>query len=238
MNSRCLNGNFAPIQRQLILEPCIYSGSIPVELEGGQYIRNGGNPTFGNDMAGDVHMFDGDGMLTGVLFQCRDGDTREVVPHFVNRYILTDVFIASRAMSTLRTPILPSVAILLCPFTSALSVLYSIGRFIALVLLSHVRDYKLSIRKISVANTAVLYHDRRALATCQTGPPMRVQLPTLETVGWYNGSSADNELPVPASGRDAFGNSGLLGFLRNWATAHVRANRSSAPDSPPLIAAR
>lgn len=226
MSSNCLQGNFAPIQRQLSLEPCTYSGSIPAELEDGQYIRNGGNPSFGHDVAGDMHMFDGDGMLSGVLFKRCDGS--EVVPHFVNRYILTDIYVASKSMHDLSTPILPSITTLLRSFSSAFSVLYSIGRFVFLVLWSHLKTSALSIRKISVANTALLYHDRRALATCQTGPPMRVQLPNLETVGWYNGESADNELPASTTRnvKDAFGGSGLFGFLKNWATAHVCGNNA------------
>lgn len=227
MSSNCLQGNFAPIQRQRSLEACTYSGSIPAELKGGQYIRNGGNPSFGHDVTGDMHMFDGDGMLSGILFQRREGSEGsegEFVPHFVNRYVLTDIYIASKSMSNLGAPILPSIATLLRSFTSAFSVMYSIGRFVFIVLWSHVKTSASSIRKISVANTALLYHDRRALATCQTGPPMRVQLPNLETVGWYNGESADNELPVSATqdAQDAFRGSGLFGFLRNWATAHVR----------------
>ncbi|KAJ6104417.1 hypothetical protein N7523_010737 [Penicillium sp. IBT 18751x] len=53
---------------------------------------------------------------------------------------------------------------------------------------------------------------------------MRVQLPHLETVGWYNGSSADHEYATPGSDDNLFGRSGLFGFLKDWTTAHPRVD--------------
>jgi carotenoid cleavage dioxygenase-like enzyme len=40
-----LAGNFAPVLGEYVMHPCqIVEGSVPLELKGGQYIRNGGNP--------------------------------------------------------------------------------------------------------------------------------------------------------------------------------------------------
>lgn len=42
-----LRGNFAPVTQEFISHPCeLVEGKIPVELLGGQYIRNGGNPIY------------------------------------------------------------------------------------------------------------------------------------------------------------------------------------------------
>lgn len=67
-----------------------------------------------------------------------------------------------------------------------------------------------------MANTSVLYHDGRALATCESGPPMRIALPGLETVGWWDGTEGDG------SGQGFNKDGGPIGFLREWTTAHVR----------------
>jgi len=222
-SERSLKGNFAPIQRQRNLEPCTYYGTIPVELHGGQYVRNGGNPAFGDDLTGHVHMFDGDGMLAGVLFRTTE-QPGKIEPCFVNRYILTDVYLATKSMPHVRSPILPSMATLVNPLTSTLSTLYQLCRFVILILWSHLNGHGPPVRKISVANTAIVYHDKRTLATCQTGPPMRVQLPNLETVEWYDGSSTDHEDHTPGFVEFLLGRNGLLGFLRDWTTAHVSNN--------------
>ncbi|KAJ5936014.1 hypothetical protein N7454_005312 [Penicillium verhagenii] len=95
-----LKGNFAPIQSQRDLEPCTHYGTIPVELHGGQYVRNGGNPSFGDDLTGHVHMFDGDGMLAGVLFRTTE-QSGIIEPCFVNKYVLTDIYLATKSMPDL-----------------------------------------------------------------------------------------------------------------------------------------
>ncbi|KAF3389196.1 Carotenoid 9,10 [Penicillium rolfsii] len=227
---RCLSGNFAPIHRQLPLTPCTYSGTIPVEFRGGQYVRNGGNPSFSDHLSEDVHMFDGDGMLSGIWFQVND-QSKDVEPSFVNRYILTDIYLGAKSMPGLRLPILPSIATLTHPLRSTISTFFRLCRFLSLIAWSFISPEKHQIRKISVANTAVLYHDKRVLATCQTGPPMRVQLPNLDTIGWFNGYSAVNEEKVSRQGRDAFGGNGPFGFLKDWTTAHPHVD----PDTGDLI---
>ena len=190
-----------------------------MELAGGQYVRNGGNPVTNETLGRDAHWFDGDGMLTGVSFR-RTGEKGSMQPEFVNQYILTDVYLASKTSSSLRTPILPSIATLVNPMSSMISIISRILRTIALVILSHLPGSQQAINKISVANTAVLYHDGQALATCESGPPMRIELPGLETVGWFNGIVSGGE-DREGSGA-GFGGTGLFSWLREWATAHVR----------------
>jgi carotenoid cleavage dioxygenase-like enzyme len=84
-----LTGNFAPIHRAHNFTPCSFTGTIPEELAGGQYVRNGANPVANEDLGRAAHWFDGDGMLSGVLFRKMKNGT--IQPEFVNKYILTDM---------------------------------------------------------------------------------------------------------------------------------------------------
>lgn len=217
-----LSGNFAPIHRTRPLTPCIYTGTIPDDLIGGQYVRNGGNPVSNEDLGRDAHWFDGDGMLSGVLF-ARSGDFGQIEPAFVNQYILTDCLISSVTSPTLYSPILPSIATLVNPASSLIHIILSIFRSLFLVILSHLPGSQQAIKKISVANTHIVYHDGRALATCESGPPIRVQLPNLETVGWFDGVHADGEAGPRGNG-NVFGGEGLIGFMKEWTTGHPKVD--------------
>jgi len=214
-----LSGNFSSVHQVYPLTPCTYTGTIPEELYGGEYVRNGGNPVTNEDLGRDAHWFDGDGMLSGVAFRRTE---KGVQPEFVNQFILTDVYLSSVSSSFLRSPILPSVATLVNPLSTLYTLILRIFRTILLVILSHLPGSIQPITKISVANTGILYHDGRALATCESGPPMRVALPGLETVGWYNGKKAEGE----HGGEDGpgFGGDGLLSFMKQWTTAHPRVD--------------
>ncbi|KAF2010737.1 carotenoid oxygenase [Aaosphaeria arxii CBS 175.79] len=222
-----LTGNFAPVTDTFQSTPCSYIGSIPSELLGGQYVRNGGNPVSNSDLGRDAHWFDGDGMLAGVLFKRSSSGSNRVTPHFVNQYILTDVCLSSFENTNLRTPILPSIATLVSPIASLIVILIRIFRSIFLVLLSHLPGSQQAIKRISVANTGIIYHDGRALATCESGPPMRVRLPGLETVGWYDGKQAEGE-EVLSQGTDEqdarFGGKGVLSFMKEWTTGHPKVD--------------
>ncbi|KAE8441269.1 hypothetical protein EG329_005570 [Mollisiaceae sp. DMI_Dod_QoI] len=215
-----LHGNFAPIHQVQPLTPCSYTGSIPDELAGGEYVRNGGNPVTNEDLGRDAHWFDGDGMLSGVSFRRTDNG---VQPEFVNAYLLTDAYLSSVTTPFLRLPILPSIATLVNPASTLLRIILRIFRTILLVFLSHLPGSQQAINKISVANTSVLYHDGRALATCESGPPLRVSLPGLETVGWFDGCKAKGEPATEAAG-DVFGGKGVLSFMKEWTTAHPRVD--------------
>jgi len=209
------------VQKVLPLTPCTYTGSIPKDLAGGQYVRNGGNPVSNEALGRDAHWFDGDGMLSGVSFR-RSDNKGEIQTEFVNQYILTDVFLSSNSTSSLKTPILPSIATLVNPMSSLVTITLRIFRTIALVILSHLPGSQAVIKRISVANTAVLYHDGRALATCESGPPMRISLPGLETIGWFNGMTNEGEIGKVAGPGFGGGGNSLLSFMKEWTTAHVR----------------
>lgn len=201
------------------LTPCSYIGSIPEELYGGEYVRNGGNPVTNEDLGRDAHWFDGDGMLSGVAFRRTE---KGVQPEFVNQFILTDIYLASVTSSFLRYPILPSIATLVNPLSSLYNIILRVLRTIMIVILSYLPGSLQSIKRISVANTGILFHDGRALATCESGPPMRIALPGLETVGWFNGNKAEGEKGT--SNGKSFGGSGLLSFMKEWTTAHPRVD--------------
>lgn len=217
-----LHGNFAPIHSVQPLTPCQFVGTIPQELAGGEYVRNGGNPVSNKDLGRDAHWFDGDGMLTGVAF--RQDLSRRIRPQFVNQYILTDAYLSSVTTPSLRQPILPSITTLVSPASSLITIILRIFRTIFLVVLSHLTGSEQVIRRISVANTGILYHDGRALATCESGPPMRVSLPSLETVGWFDGWTAEGEPVANTDGNRGFGGDGIFGFLKEWTTAHPRVD--------------
>jgi len=226
---RYLTGNFAPIQKTLPLTKCKYLGRIPEELAGGQYVRNGGNPISNQDLGRDAHWFDGDGMLSGVAFR-PSGKNGSIEPEFVNQYILTDCLIAGASEPSIKTPILPSIATMVNPISSVWGVISCILRTIILIFFSHLPGSQQAIKRISVANTGIFYHDGRVLATCESGPPIRVQLPGLETVGWFDGVVAEGEkYDVDALSRDheVFGGTDLLGFMKEWTTGHPKIDPST-----------
>ncbi|KAI6961369.1 carotenoid oxygenase, partial [Hortaea werneckii] len=232
-----LTGNFAPIHQTLPLTPCTYTGTIPRELANGEYVRNGSNPVSNEDLGRDAHWFDGDGMLSGVSFP-ENPETGEIEPEFVNQYVLTDLYLSAVSSPRLRVPILPSIATLVNPVASTIYVMLRILRTVVLVILSFLPGSKQPIKKISVANTHIVYHDGRALATCESGPPMRIQLPGLETVGWYNGAYAENEKSEKELEEDkaravekqvekekVLGqDGGVIAFMREWTTAHPKVD--------------
>ncbi|KAF3799011.1 Carotenoid-cleavage dioxygenase 1 [Colletotrichum gloeosporioides] len=217
-----LSGNFAPIQSCLPLTACSYEGTIPVDLAGGQYVRNGGNPLTNDDPTRAAHWFDGDGMLSGVLFRRVGEKQTQIQPEFVNQYLLTDVYCYAKESKSLRRPVLPSIATLVNPALSMFCIIFEVFRTIFLVLLSRLPGNRRSIKKISVANTSVLFHNGRALATCESGPPLRFALPSLETIGWFNGRVAENE--PRSTSESGFGGTGVTSFMKEWTTAHPRVD--------------
>ncbi|KAK3065657.1 hypothetical protein LTR53_018176, partial [Teratosphaeriaceae sp. CCFEE 6253] len=124
------------------------------------------------------------------------------------------------------------IATLVNPLYSLAYVTFRILRTVCLVLLSFLPGSRQSIKRISVANTNIVYHDGRALATCESGPPMRVQLPGLETVGWYNGAFAEGEGAERMSeaerkavcGKALGEDERLVGWMREWTTAHPKVD--------------
>jgi carotenoid cleavage dioxygenase-like enzyme len=220
-----LSGNFAPVTTTWPPTPVSCTGHIPEELHGGMYVRNGGNPVTNSDLGREAHWFDGDGMLSGVWFSRSQTDPEKPIANFVNQFILTDVYLSAAQSPTLRTPILPSITTLVNPASSLLLILWRILRTVLMVLWSHVVGSAHTIKRISVANTSILYHDGRALATCESGPPMRVTLPSLETVGWFNGNSAEGEPDTPDAESTRFGGTGLLSWMKEWTTGHPKVDK-------------
>lgn len=192
-----------------------------------------------DDLGRDAHWFDGDGMLNGVLFRRVGEKGTTIQPEFVNQFLITDVYAYARrktatsrgdepvpsSSGSLRRPVLPSIATLVNPCAGVLTIIWAVLRTITLVVLSHISRRRYPIKKISVANTSVLFHDGRALALCESGPPLRFSLPGLETIGWFNGRTAENEPNhLRNSSRGGFGGAGALAFMKEWTTAHPRVD--------------
>ncbi|KAF9887948.1 hypothetical protein FE257_009470 [Aspergillus nanangensis] len=216
-----LSGNYAPIQTTLASQPCQLSGTIPDEFFGGQYVRNGSNPLHDDDKR-DLHWFDGDGMLTGVFFE-RGPNGSGVQPVFSNQYIVTDVYQAARKSPGIY-PILPSVATFVDPHSSPFRVFRGAVRTAFLIFASLLRLVASPIKKVNSANTNVLYHDGRAMATCEIGPPIRVFLPSLQTVGWFTGGKVMGEPEDRDASQARFGGGGIQGFYKEMTTAHPRVD--------------
>lgn len=176
------------------------------------------------DLGRDAHWFDGDGMLSGVLFKRTDEKCTDITPEFVNQYILTDIFLASKTIKPLQTPILPSIATLVNPLSPLLAIVLSILRALVITLFSHLPGSLQAIKRISVANTNILWHDGRALATCESGPPLRIQLPDLRTVGWFNGRKVEGETVMEEDTQPGYGGTGPLSFMKEWTTGHPRVD--------------
>ena len=199
-----LRGNYAPVKAEVRPTPCkLLVGDVPSEFVGGQYVRNGGNPFTDGDDERAAHWFDGDGMLTGVLF------ARDQAPLFVNRYVLTDVLLATSPV--LKRPFLPSIAVFAMPFSviGLAHLLLTMLRTVFFALLSWLPfQHSPPLRRISVANTSVWWHDGQAFAGCESGPPLRIILPGLETAHWWQGGWAKGAGPIK--------------MLNEFTTAHPR----------------
>lgn len=215
---RFLTGNYAPIHTTLSCSPCNIIGQIPEEFVGGQYVRNGSNP-LRNDSKRDFHWFDGDGMLTGVYFE-RVLNEPGVQALFSNQYIVTDIYRAARKHRW-TYPLVPSVATLVNPVSSSYRILYEVIRSMVLILASIWHLISRPIKRVSAANTNILYHDGRMIATMEIGPPMRVYLPSLKTVGWFTGIRAEGEYIDADTSKPYFGGQGIEGFYKEMTTAHV-----------------
>lgn len=159
-------------------------------------------------------------MLAGVYF-LRDCKTR-VSPHFVNRFVETDIYLNSRDKSW-KIPLIPSIATLISPTTTLATLFFEIFRALLLVIVSWIQALfsakAFAITKLSVANTSIFYHNSRALAACESGPPIVIKLPSLETVGWWTGTEEKT------GGRKKEGwakGHGLVKHLREYTTAHPK----------------
>ena len=74
-----LDGNFAPVDREITAQTLQVIGELPADLSG-MFLRNGPNPQY--SPLGQYHWFDGDGMLHGVRIQNGRAE-------YQNRYVRT-----------------------------------------------------------------------------------------------------------------------------------------------------
>ena len=193
-----LKGNFYPVSKEHELVPAKVVGVIPPELGGGQYIRNGGNARFPAQDGQPYHWFDADGMLHGILFPVNENG--EVEARYVNKFVKTDVFYASEKW---KMTLLPSITSLIDSTSSKVAILQSIMRAGVLKVLS-------GTARLSVGNTALSFHDKRLLATCESGPPVHIHAPSLDTVDFH-------------TFKDEKGQSlGRKGSPDEWTTAHPK----------------
>ena len=135
-------------------------------------------------------------MLHGVLFPHSPQDQ----PLYTNRHLATPLL--TLTLLLLRSPI-PSIALLISPLSS-------LHRIVVAIIQAFFILVRAQMGVLSVANTSVLWwgknlgleaeqekekrfelgqddvddNDHRLLATCESGPPLEVRVPELETVGW------------------------------------------------------
>jgi hypothetical protein len=142
-----------------------------------------------------TNRFDGDGMLHGVHFPT----TSHAAPIYTNRHLATPLL--DLTLLLLRSPI-PSIALLISPLSS-------LHKIITAIIQAFMIALRARMGVLSVANTSVIWWGRglgseaeeekaieddilgqedggdgRLLATCESGPPLEVRVPGLETVRW------------------------------------------------------
>ncbi|CED83499.1 Beta, beta-carotene 15,15'-dioxygenase and related enzymes [Phaffia rhodozyma] len=221
-----LSGNFRPVSVEHPLTPCEYTGVIPHEFHGGQYVRNGSNPLLSaKDPHPTYHWFDGDGMLAGVHFDRDPIQTGKAIPKFVNRWMLTDIHQANRSLPIAK-PLLPSISRLLLPRAHVPNFMENVRTFLTTILAlirSIFMCIVLRVAKLSAANTNVIFHDGRAIALCESGSGWEVRLPGLESVGWWCFEGLVEDRGKTTSGLG--GRSGWIGKkFHEWVTAHPRTD--------------
>lgn len=209
-----LSGNFAPVHVEHSLKLCQFSGVLPDELVGGQYLRNGANPLHLPAPDQPYHWFDGDGMIHGVYFSSSSA------PLYVNRFVDTDIYRASKRRGT---SILPSIASLISPISSPASLLATILRAVFINWLSNVS-------RLTVANTALVFHDRRLLATCESGPTVAIHAPQLDTINYHvfpdeaTGKNGLGQAPLVVGAESTAAGHPIGGMLEEWTTGHPKVD--------------
>lgn len=170
-------------------------------------------------------------MLSGVLFhQDANSPGTPILPHFINRFIVTDVLLATS--QTASRPIIPSIATLASPGVSLIRILCEVMRTFILCIATWIPyTWSLAIEpiprkrsrlgKISVANTSVYYHDGKVLAACESGPPIRICLPEMDTAQWWTGDEGKSWASGGLAGM------GPMKIFREMTTAHPHTDMSN-----------
>jgi hypothetical protein len=134
-------------------------------------------------------------MLHGVFFP-EEGDPSP--PLYTNRHLATPIL--SLSLLLMASP-LPSISLLISPLSS-------LHRIVTAIMHTFLLALEARVGTLSVANTNVIWwgsnfgleaaeekadgvageteddKDGRLLALCESGPPLQVRVPGLETVGW------------------------------------------------------
>ncbi|KAJ9118149.1 hypothetical protein QFC22_004052 [Naganishia vaughanmartiniae] len=191
--------------------------------------------------------FDGDGMLHGVFFP-EDGD--DTAPLYTNRHLATPILSLSLLLA--RSP-LPSISLLISPLSSLHRIITAILHTFMLALEARVGTLSVANtnvlwwgsglgteangedpkgrttleankdRQTTSDSATGEEQDGRLLALCESGPPLEVRIPELETVGW-------DRLEDKKTGRDlrdvrkgwGWRRWGLGRIQEDWITAHPR----------------
>ena len=153
-----LQGNFAPVQEEVVAKNLKIIGKLPPDLDG-MFVRNGPNPQF--PPIRNYHWFEGDGMLHGVRI-------REGAASYRNRYIRTRGWQQEQSRGQ--------------------SIYGSILDPLDMRLILRTSWNSLTRRDLmkNTGNTALIYHDQKLLALWEAGAPYEIELPELKTVGPYN----------------------------------------------------
>jgi carotenoid cleavage dioxygenase-like enzyme len=118
--------------------------------------------------------------------------------------------------------VLPSIGSLISIDSSKTSTIRTLIHSVYIACLS-------KVSRLSVANTAVVFHDGRLLATCESGPPVHVAAPQLETIGFHvfpDGATGEGGLgrgKLVVGSEDAYGALPVAAkMLEEWTTAHPK----------------
>ncbi|GKZ27972.1 hypothetical protein AbraCBS73388_007823, partial [Aspergillus brasiliensis] len=139
---------------------------------------------------------------------------------------MTDVY-SARLKARWIYPVLPGMNTMIDPRTSLVKMAMGVARTTLIITASIWGWIARPIKRVGTANTSLFHHDGRVLATNEIGPPMRVFLPSLKTVGWFTGSQAEGELDQEDPSLPYFGAPGLEGFYKEMTTAHPRVDRKT-----------
>jgi carotenoid cleavage dioxygenase len=159
-----LQKNYAPIGDELsnvLLEHDATTNPLQEDFPNGMFVRNGPNPQF--RPAGNYHWFDGDGMIHGVSF--KDG-----VVKYNNRYIVTEKYKTEKEAGR----------------SISLGLMDSGNPFVWLHKLFSKYVYGANhYPDKNPANTSLIHHAGKLLATFEGAMPYEIELPTLNTIGLH-----------------------------------------------------
>lgn len=187
-------------------------------------------------------------MLHGVLFPDSPGDP----PTYTNRHLATPLL--TLTLLLLRSPI-PSIALLISPLSSLHRIVVAIIQAFFLAVrarmgvlsvantsvlwwgqgmgkeaedeaeVDNMTLHDMNGAELQEEPVRLRRHDHRLLATCESGPPLEVRVPELETVGWDRLKDATGESLSNRRGRwELWKRYTLPRVQEDWMTAHPRVD--------------